>query len=140
MKLKREIPRIEPEKNAPIRENAGPGPSGLLKRKKVKDAFIKEKFPGAQIHTLLAREHRTRLERAVDELLCLFTPLMDVFPLVKGIKNLDNEFYLVACQNGQRLVRLTQREMEIWPLAAAVESKRFALGDYVFEDCGPVKG
>lgn len=109
---------------------------GIKKAKK--DRFIREKYPNAEIMTLLAEEKRTKGEKIVDGLIFWLTPLCEVIPLAKGLNNLDNEFYLV--NNGQRqyLVVVTSEFMESRELAEPITSKKFEIGNYKFINCGPI--
>ena len=56
---------------------------------------VREKYPAADIITLLAQEKLTKAEKIMDWVVFLLTPLIDVFPITKRLNNLDKEFYLV---------------------------------------------
>ena len=65
-------------------------------KKKKKDCVIREKFPDAQIHTLLGKLKLTNSEKVIDNLLGFFTDAPFGTPeLINSFKNMDKEFYLV---------------------------------------------
>lgn len=109
---------------------------GIKKAKK--DRFIREKYPNAEIMTLMAEEKRTKGEKIVDGLVFWLTPLCEVIPLAKGLNNLDNEFYLVNDGQRQYLVVVTSEFMESRELAEPITSKKFKIGNYKFINCGPI--
>ena len=107
-------------------------------KKSKKDRFIREKYPNAEIMTLMAEEKRTKGEKIVDGLVFWLTPLGEVIPLAKGLNNLDNEFYLVNDGQRQYLVVVTSEFMESRELAEPITSKKFEIGNYKFINCGPI--
>lgn len=112
--------------------------SGILKRKAAKDKMIREKYPNAEIMTLIAEEKLTKAEKTMDALVWLTTPLMGVFSLAKGLNNLDNEFYLVNDGSKQYLVMVTNEFIESRELSEHIADKKFEIGNYKFTNCGPI--
>ena len=112
---------------------------GKGRKKVIKDKIVREKFPDAEIMTLLATEKLTKAEKVIDNTVILFlTPFVDMFPFVKGINNLDNEFYLVNDGQKQFLVLITKEFIEMRELATHVTEKKFEIGNYKFTNCGPI--
>ena len=108
-------------------------------RKKVrKDKLIRDKFPSAEIMTLIAEEKLTKPERVLNFFTGLLTLLFTVFPLAKALNNLDNEFYLVTQGQKQYLVVVTSQYMESRELAEQITAKTFEMGSYKFINCGPI--
>ena len=65
-------------------------------KKEKKDRVIREKFPDAEIHTLLGKLKLTKSEKVIDNLLGFFTDAPFGTPeLINNFKNMDKEFYLV---------------------------------------------
>lgn len=68
---------------------------GKGSKKKKKDRVIREKFPDAEIHTLLGKLKLTKSEIVIDNLLGFFMDAPFGMPeLINSIKNTDKEFYL----------------------------------------------
>ena len=112
---------------------------GKGRKKVIKDKIIREKFPDAEIMTLLAAEKLTKAEKVIDNTVILFlTPFVDMFPFAKSINNLDNEFYLVNDGPKQFLVLITKEFIEMRELAIHVTGKKFEIGNYKFTNCGPI--
>ena len=121
-----------------VREPIDLSKYGKGRRKILKDKMIREKYPNAEIMTLLAEEKLTKAEKIVDTLIFLFTPLLDVFPFTKGLNNLDNEFYLVNDGQKQYLVVVTKEFVESRELAKHITEKKFEIGNYKFVNCGVI--
>lgn len=111
---------------------------GKGRKKVIKDRIVREKFPDAEIITLLAEEKRTVGEKIVDAFVFFLTPLLEVIPLAKGLNNLDNEFYLVNQNERQYLVRITKEFLEARALSERITKKKFEIGNYKFTSCGPI--
>lgn len=108
------------------------------RKKVIKDKIVREKYPTAEIMTLLAEEKLTKAEKIIDTAIWLLTPLLDVFPLAKGLNNLDNEFYLVNNGDKQYLVLVTKEFIESRELSERITQKKFEIGNYKFRNCGPI--
>lgn len=109
-------------------------------RKKVKkDKIIQNKFPSAQIHTLLAEQKLNKREKIVDNVFGWLTPMPFMLPqFMKGVNNLDKEFYLVKQNDKQFLVVITDEFIESRQLCEIVKEKKFELEGWKFTDCGPI--
>ena len=109
---------------------------GKGSKKKKKDRVIREKFPGAEIHTLLARQKLTKAEKIIDNLLGFFTDAPFGIPdLINSTKNLDKEFYLVEKNDIQLLVTVTDEFIETRSLPNKITSKKFDIGNIRFLKC-----
>lgn len=107
---------------------------GIRKRKK--DRVIKEKFPDAQIHTLLGKQVLTKSEKVVDNLLGFLTDAPFGIPeLINSMKNLDKEFYLVERDEKQFLVTVTNEFVETRTLTKHFAEKKFRIGTWEFIRC-----
>lgn len=111
---------------------------GKGSRKQIKDRIVREKYPAAEIMTLLAEEKLTRPEKTVSFLTGMLTLLFSVIPFAKALNNLDNEFYLVNDGQKQYLVKVTGEFMESRRLAKPMTDKKFEIGNYKFTNCGPI--
>lgn len=105
-------------------------------RKKKKDRVIREKYPDAEIHTLLGKIKLTKSEKVIDNLLGFFTDAPFGTPdLLNSFKNLDKEFYLVESNGNQLLVTVTDDFIETRQLSRKVEADRFEIGSWQFTKC-----
>lgn len=105
-------------------------------KKVKKDRVIREKFPDAQIHTLLGRLELTKGEKIVDNALGFLTSAPFGVPdMANSIKNLDKEFYLVEKDCRQFLVTVTDEFVETRPLEERISGSSFRLGDWNFIKC-----
>lgn len=111
---------------------------GKGRKKVIKDKIIREKYPDAEIFTLLAEEKLTKPERIADRLLLFFWHLGEIFPLVKALNNLDKEFYLVRQGQRQYLVMVTNEFLESRELAEPMTEKKFRIGNFKYVNCGPI--
>lgn len=121
-----------------VRETIDLSKYGKGRKKVIKDKIIRERYPEAEVMTLLATEKLTKAEKIVDTAVWLLTPLVDVFPFAKGLNNLDKEFYLVNSGQKQYLVMVTNEFMESRELAEHIAEKKFEIGNYKFVNCGPI--
>lgn len=105
-------------------------------RKTKKDRVIREKFPDAEIYTLLGKLKLTKGEKVIDGILGFFTDAPFGTPdLINGIKNLDKEFYLIEKDGRQFLVTVTDEFVETRPLARRITEKKFEIGEWQFTKC-----
>ena len=111
-------------------------------KKKKKDRVIREKFPDAEIHTLLGKLKLTKSEKVVDNLLGFFTDAPFGTPeLINNFKNMDKEFYLVEKDGKQFLVTITDEFVETRQLAKRITAEKFEIGNWKFTKCAyGVKG
>ncbi|MBQ8894544.1 MAG: helix-turn-helix domain-containing protein [Clostridia bacterium] len=105
-------------------------------KKKKKDRVIREKFPDAEIHTLLANLKLTKSEKVIDNLLGIFTNAPFGTPeLINSFKNMDKEFYLVDKEGKQFLVTVTDEFIETRQLAKRIAAEKFEIGNWRFIKC-----
>ena len=111
-------------------------------KKKKKDRVIREKFPDAEIHTLLGKLKLTKSEKVIDNLLGFFTDAPFGTPeLINNFKNMDKEFYLVEKDGKQFLVTITDEFVETRQLAKRITAEKFEIGNWKFIKCAyEVKG
>lgn len=122
-----------------IREAIDLSKYGKGRKKVIKDKVVREKYPEADIMTLLAEEKLTKAENIVDWAVFLLTLLINVFPIAKGLNNLDNEFYLVNSGQKQYLVTVTSEFIESRELSERITEKKFEMGKYKFINGGPIR-
>ena len=122
-----------------IREAIDLSKYGKGRKKVIKDKVVREKYPEADIMTLLAKEKLTKAENIVDWAVFLLTLLINVFPIAKGLNNLDNEFYLVNSGQKQYLVTVTSEFIESRELSERITEKKFEMGKYKFINGGPIR-
>lgn len=105
-------------------------------RKTKKDRLILEKFPDAEIHTLLGELKLTKGEKIVDNTLGFLTDAPFGVPqFINGIKNLDKEFYLVEQDGKQLFVTVTDEFIETRQLAKPITDSKFEIGNWKFTKC-----
>ena len=105
-------------------------------KKKKKDRVIREKFPDAEIHTLLGKLKLTKSEKVIDNLLGFFTDAPFGTPeLLNSFKNMDKEFYLVEKDGKQFLVTVTDEFIETRQLAKRITADKFEIGNWKFTKC-----
>ena len=91
-----------------IREPYNLSDYGKGSKKKKKDRVIREKYPDAEIHTLIGKIKLTKSEKVIDNVLGFFTDAPFGTPdLINSFKNLDKEFYLVTEGDQQYFVTVT---------------------------------
>ena len=105
-------------------------------KKKKKDRVIREKFPDAEIHTLLGKLKLTKSEKVIDNLLGFFTDAPFGTPeLINSFKNMDKEFYLVEKDRKQFLVTVTDEFIETRKFAKRITAEKFEIGNWKFIKC-----
>ncbi len=105
-------------------------------RKKKKDRVIREKFPDAEIHTLLGAQKLSKSEKWIDNLLGFLTDAPFGIPrIINGLKNSDKEFYLVAQDEKQFFVTIADEFIETRQLAKQITDKKFEIGNWEFIKC-----
>ena len=119
-----------------IREPYNLSDCGKGIKKKKKDRVIREKFPDAEIHTLLGKLKLTKSEKVIDNLLGFFTDAPFGTPeLINSFKNMDKEFYLVKKDGKQFLVTVTDEFIETRQLAKRISAEKFEIGNWQFLKC-----
>ena len=105
-------------------------------KKKKKDRVIREKFPNAEIHTLLGSLKLTKSEKVIGNLLGFFTDAPFGTPeLINSFKNMDKEFYLVEKDEKQFFVTVTDEFIETRQLAKRISAEKFEIGNWKFIKC-----
>ena len=109
---------------------------GKGSKKKKKDRVIREKFPDAEIYTLLGNLKLTKSEKVIDNLLGFFTDAPFGTPeLINSFKNIDKEFYLVARDGNQFLVTVTDEFIETRKFTKPITADKFEIGNWKFTKC-----
>ena len=111
---------------------------GLKKAKK--DRVMREKFPNAEIYTLLGKQKYTKTETTVDFLLAFFTAApLGIPEFINSMKHLDHEFYLVKENNRNYIVVVTQKFVEKREIDVDISGKKFKIDNWVFTNCGLIQ-
>lgn len=119
-----------------IRESYNLASYGRGCKKVKKDRVIREKYPDAQIHTLLGRQTLTPGEKILDNALGFLTDApFGTVDMVNSVRNLDKEFYLVEKEGKQFFVTVTDEFVQTQPLAERISGSKFELGDWSFIKC-----
>ena len=126
----------EPIDTGVIREPYNLSDYGKGSKKKKKDRVIREKFPNAEIYTLLGKQKLTTSEKVIDNLLGFFTDAPFGTPdLINSFKNMDKEFYLVQQGEKQYFVTVTDEFVESRRLAKQITADKFEIGNWQFLKC-----
>ena len=115
----------------------------VLIKKKLADKLMLDKYPAAEIRTLLPQKKKDKVDKGLDFIIDFFTPLCGFSDLQNSLKLLGTEYYLVSEENRQFFVAVNYKEgyMESRRITEFHNSKRgdkFTIGDVVFTDCGIV--
>ncbi len=112
------------------------------RKKKIKDKVVRQKFPEAQIMTLLANKVPSKKERATDNLMGVLTDApFGTVDVINSIELLGNEFYLVVQNNIQFLVIVADKFIYSYPLSikvSTVKLSKFQVGNIEYFNCGPI--
>lgn len=109
---------------------------GKGSKKKKKDRVIREKFPDAEIHTLLGKQKLTKGEKVIDNMIGFLTDAPFGIPaLINSVKNVDKEFYLVDKEDQQFFVLVTDEFIETRQLTKQIAENKFEIGDWEFSKC-----
>ena len=115
-----------------------------LIKKKLVDKLMLEKYPSAEVRTLLPQKKRDKVDKGFDLFILLLTPFVGFSDLLNSIRLLGTEYYIVNEGNMQFLVSVNYKE-------GYLESRRtvncyntrtgdkFSIGDLIFTDCGVLK-
>ncbi len=111
-------------------------------KKKIKDKIVREKYPSAEIMTLIPTKILTKGEKIIDNLLGWFTSAPFGTPdLINSIKLVGNEYYLVINGENQYLVTVSNEFIETRRMSVKVETakgSRFVVGDIRYTNAGPI--
>ena len=110
-------------------------------KKKLTDKLMLDRYPNAEIRTLIAVKKRDKVDKAVDTVIFLTTPFVGITDIINSLKLLGTEYYLVNEENRQFFVAVNYKEgyMESRRTADFRNSRtgdKFTMGDIVFTDCG----
>ena len=115
-----------------------------LVKKRLTDKLMLEKYPSAEIRTLLPQKKRSKVDKAFDFIIDFFTDLCGLSDLQNSIKLLGTEYYLVNEDGMQFFVAVNYKEGYI-ESRRSVETRntrtgdKFSVGDLVFTDCGALE-
>lgn len=110
-------------------------------KKKLTDKLMLEKYPGAEIRTLLVVRKRDKVDKFFDFIVDFFTDLCGFSDLKNSIRLLGTEYYLVNEKGLQFFVAVNYKEgyLESRRMADSQNSRvgdKFIIGDLIFTDCG----
>lgn len=105
-------------------------------RKEKKDKAIREKYPAATIHPLLAEEIPTKGQRIFDNLLAIITDApFGTIDIYNRLKNTDKQYYLAKQGEKQFLVLVTDDFIISRELVQKQYDNKFEIGDIKFTKC-----
>ncbi len=111
-------------------------------KKKIKDKIVREKYPDAEIMTLLPAKILTKGERIIDNLLGWLTSAPFGTPdLINSIKLVGKEYYLVASGDNQYLIVISNEFVETHRMNINVDTSKgskFVIGDMRYMNAGPI--
>ncbi len=112
-----------------------------LIKKKLTDKLMLEKYPSAEIRTLLPQKKRDKVDKVFDFVFDWFTPLCGISDLQNSMKLLGTEYYIVNEENMQFFVVINYKEgyMESRRTVEHYDTRvgeKFSVGDLIFTDCG----
>jgi transcriptional regulator with XRE-family HTH domain len=112
-----------------------------LIKKKLTDKLMLEKYPSAEIRTLLPQKKRDKVDKGFDLFIFLFTPFVGFSDLLNSIRLLGTEYYIVNEGNMQFFVAINYKEgyMESRRMVEHHNTRqgdKFSVGDLIFTDCG----
>ncbi len=111
-------------------------------KKKLKDKIVREKYPEAEIMTLMPQKVLTKGEKIIDNILGWFTSAPFGTPdLINSIKLVGNEYYLVVSGDNQYLVVISNEFMQTHRMNVKVDiskGSKFQIGDTQYINAGPI--
>jgi len=104
--------------------------------KNAKTQIVMEKYPEAEIWSLIAKQKLTKGEKVIDNVLgFVFDAPFGMPDLANELKNVDKSFYLVNKDSKQYFVRVTNEIIESREMIKPVTDKKFEIGDMKFTKC-----
>ncbi len=104
--------------------------------KNAKTRIVMEKYPEAEIWSLIAKQKLTKGEKVIDNVLgFVFDAPFGMPDLANGLKNVDKSFYLVNKDSKQYFVMVTNETIESREMIKPVTDKKFEIGDMKFTKC-----
>lgn len=123
-------------KSEAIREPYNIANYGKGSKKKKKDRVIRDRFPDAEIYTVIGKPKLTKSERIIDNVLGFFTDAPFGTPdLINSFKNIDKEFYFVLHDDKQFLVTVTSEVIETRRLLKQITSDKFEIDGWQYIKC-----
>lgn len=112
-------------------------PIDLSKGKKnIKTNIVLEKYPDAEIWSLIAKQKLTRSEKVIDNVLgFVFNGPFGMPDLANEMKNMDKSFYLVHTEKSQYFVTVTNEYMESRKISIPILARTFEIGNMKFTKC-----
>ncbi len=111
-------------------------------KKKIKDKIVREKFPNAEIMTLIPEKVLTKGEKVIDNLLGWLTSAPFGTPdLINSTKFIGNEYYLVINGDSRFLVIISNEFIETHRMHIKVDAEkgsRFQIGEIKYTNAGPI--
>ena len=113
------------------------GEKSFIKKAKLKDALVKNRFPEYTIYALTATKKLSSKEKLRDHAMSLFTAFLpgsgsfdSGTELVNAFENLNNAFYLADSEKKQYFIAVDDEFMEIRQIATRIDERKFEIGDY----------
>jgi transcriptional regulator with XRE-family HTH domain len=113
-------------------------------KKKLTDKLMLDKYPNAEIRTLLPVKKKDKVDKGLDFVVDFFTPLCGFSDLRNSLKLLGTEYYLVNEENRHFFVAVNYKEgyiesRHVEEFKNSRQGDKFTIGDIVFTDCGNIK-
>jgi transcriptional regulator with XRE-family HTH domain len=110
-------------------------------KKNAKSQIVAEKYPKAEIWSLIAKQKLTKGEKIIDNVLgFIFDAPFGMPDLANELKNVDKAFYLVNEGRKQYFVRVTNEFIESREMLTPVTENKFEMGYMKFTKCHyPIK-
>lgn len=108
---------------------------GKSRKKVKKDKIVREKYPNAEIRTLIGSQKLTQGENLINMGLGLIFSF-GIPEFINGVNNLENEFYMVNQTDRQFFVVVTDEFIESRHMVRKITEKEFEIGKFSFIDCG----
>ena len=109
---------------------------GKVRKKKLKDRLMKEKFPHDEIYPLIAKYKPDKKERIIGNVIGFLTDAPFGLPqFVHECKNTENEYYLVEKESGQLFVFVSDEFIETRKLPKRITKDEFDIGEWTYTKC-----
>lgn len=106
-----------------------------------KTQIVMEKYPKAEIWSLIAKQKLTKGEKVIDNVLgFIFDGPFGMPKLANELKNINKSFFLVNKDSKQYFVMVTNEFIESSEMIKSVTGKEFEIGEMKFIKCSnPLK-
>lgn len=110
--------------------------------KNVKAQIVMEKYPEAEVWSLIAKPKLTKGEKVIDNVLgFIFDGPFGMPELANELKNVNKSFFLVNKDSKQYFVLITNEFIESREMIKPMTEDKFEIGEMRFTKCRyPVKG